>query len=108
MGIKFLRPAAPRAGAARPSVSSAMGRPVARKVGDDRSSHLQDKLKESIMERRRLAAAHAGLPDNPTAPRGSDMTNNDVQDHIKAYIQQKGSWIERRIARLQSEAKNTQ
>lgn len=84
-----------------------MGRPAARKVGGSRASYLQDKLKESIMERRRLAAAQAGMPDlsrkNTT---GADMSHSDVQDHISAYVKQKGSWIERRISRLQSEVKN--
>lgn len=60
------------------------------------------------MERRRLAAAQAGMPSpDKSRPTGGEMSHSDVQDHISAYVQQKGSWIERRIARLQSEVKNT-
>jgi gas vesicle protein len=84
-----------------------MGRPAAVKTGSDRAEYLQDKLRESVMERRRLAAAQAGMPETAKSSSGATMTNNDVQDHIKSYVQQKGSWIERRIARLQSEVKDT-
>ncbi len=106
MSIKFLRPISPRPAAPRVSIGSLMGRPSAVRTGADRSEHLQDKLRASIMERRRLAAAQAGMPDTSRSLSGADMTNNDVQDHIRDYVQQKGSWIERRIARLQSEVKD--
>jgi hypothetical protein len=104
---------------------------TARKITANREEKLQQRLQSSILDRRRIASAQAGMgpkeltttgstsstPTTPAETPGAEsstvqgkepmgaLTPEQVRNHLRDHLQRRGSWVERRIARLQAEVK---